>query len=56
MFEIVDGLNRNAPQSVSERTISQAEFWQYAGVVIKEEVEKLTQQLQGKSESLEFKM
>ncbi len=49
-------MSRFLPQLVSQRTISQAEFWQYTGVVIKEEVEKLIQELQGKSQSLKFNM
>jgi len=49
-------MSRFLPLSVSEKTISQTDFWQYIGIVIKEEVEKLIQQLQGQSEFLDFKM
>ena len=49
-------MSRFLPQSISERTISQAEFWQYTRTVIKEEVEALIEQFKGKAAPIKFKM
>lgn len=49
-------MSRFLPLSTSQKTISQAKFWQYTQTVIKEEVDKLILQLQGGGDNLEFEM